>query len=149
MPFSVTEDFQLYAAIKAKGYLTYNESHADSVNISTAQSKVSAFLHQRKRWLMGAMALPWYWLFIFGLQASFYPCLLVLLVLHFKLALKIWIVKIVLQQLFILFMQKRLKQKNSLLAFITFEAYSLWSTLVMVGFYFSSKPMDWKGRKYR
>lgn len=148
MPFSVTEDFQLYAAIKAKGYLTYNESHPDSVNISAAQHQVKAFLHQRKRWLMGAKALPWYWLFIFGLQASFYPSLLALFFLHFQLGLKIWLLKIILQQVFILIMQQRLKQKKSMLAFFTFEAYSIWSTLAMIGFYFASKPMDWKGRKY-
>lgn len=148
MPFSVTEDFQLYAAIRAKGYLTYNESHADSVNISAAQLKVKSFLHQRKRWLMGARALPWYWLLLFGLQASFYPSLLVLLILHVNLGLKIWAMKIILQQAFILLMQVRLKQKKSLLAFITFEAYSLWSTFAMLGFYIARKPMDWKGRQY-
>jgi cellulose synthase/poly-beta-1,6-N-acetylglucosamine synthase-like glycosyltransferase len=148
MPFSVTEDFQLYAAIRAKGYRSYNESHADSVNISAAQNYIKSFLHQRKRWLMGARALPWYWLFIFGLQALFYPSLIILLTLHFSLALKIWMVKIVFQQLFILTMQLRLKQSVDWLAMISFEAYSMWSTLAILGFYFSSNAMDWKGRKY-
>ncbi len=148
MPFSVTEDFQLYAAIREKGYRSYNESHPDSVNISAAQNYIYAFLHQRKRWLMGARALPWYWLFIFGLQALFYPCLGGMLLLHLSLAIKIWVIKIVLQQTFLLTMQLRLKQKIEWLAMVSFEFYSIWSILAMMGFYFSSNAMDWKGRKY-
>jgi hypothetical protein len=57
-------------------------------------------------------------------------------------------VKIVFQQLFILTMQLRLKQSVDWLAMISFEAYSMWSTLAILGFYFSSNAMDWKGRKY-
>ncbi len=148
MPFSVTEDFQMYAAIREKGYRSYNESHADSVNISAAQHYIKAFLHQRKRWLMGARALPWYWLFIFGLQALFYPCLAGMLILHLSLAIKIWVVKIVLQQTFLLTMQIRLKQKIEWVAMLSFEFYSIWSTLAMMLFYLVGSKMVWKDRSY-
>ncbi len=148
MPFSVTEDFQLYAAIRAKGYRSYNESHANSVSISAAQNYINTFLHQRKRWLMGARDLPWYWILIFGLQALFYPCLAGMLLLHLSLAIKIWVVKIILQQTFLLTMQLRLKQKIEWLAMLSFEFYSIWSILAMMGFYLGASKMVWKGRSY-
>ncbi len=148
MPFSVTEDFQLYDAIRKQGFKTYNESHAHSVNLSKAQTTVLGLLHQRKRWLMGARALPWYWTFIFGLQALFYPAIFVLLFVHLKMALHIWLMKAILSQLFLVVMQRRLGQKPDFWAQLGFEGYSVWSTLSMMLFYVGAGKMVWKDRSY-
>lgn len=148
MPFSVTEDFQLYAAMRKLGYATYNESHPQSLHISAAQTQVKSFLHQRKRWLMGALALPWYWSVLFGLQGLYYPCLFLLFFLHISLALKIFIIKFVLQHLFLAIMQYRLNQKPFWLAQLSFELYNIWSIFSSLVFFYGQQAMDWKGRKY-
>jgi 1,2-diacylglycerol 3-beta-glucosyltransferase len=148
MPFSVTEDFQLYDSMRRQGFKTYNESHAQSVNLSKAQPTILGMLHQRKRWLMGARALPWYWMMIFGLQGLFYPAIFVLLFIHLKLAIKIWLIKVVLYQLFLWMMQRRLGQRLDLLAQLSFECYSVWSTLSMMLFYVGAGKMVWKDRSY-
>lgn len=148
MPFSVTEDFQLYYAMHTLGLKVYNEGHPNSVNISAPQWQVKQFLHQRKRWLMGAMGLPWYWLIIFGLQAAFFPALIILLFIHVKVALQIFLFKAILQQIYIDLLLNKLKIKMSWLWRISFEAYMIWSTFAMVFFFLGKEPMNWKNRKY-
>lgn len=148
MPFSVTEDFQLFQAIRQKGYQTRNLLEARSLNISAAQSSLKQMLHQRKRWMIGAQKLPWYWLIIFGLQALFYPLLFLLLILHTKLALQIWFIKILLQMLYSILLLSRLKQRINWLCIILFEAYTLPVQLMMIAFYLAPVKMNWKQREY-
>jgi 1,2-diacylglycerol 3-beta-glucosyltransferase len=148
MTFSVTEDFQLFKAIRAKGYESVNLLDKASLNISMAQNNFRNFLHQRKRWMIGAQDLPGYWLLIFGLQASFYPCLFLLLLVHTKLAFIIWVIKVVLQLFYIGLIQKKLKVKWHWPAILTYEFYSLFIHFAMIGFYLYPVKMDWKERTY-
>jgi cellulose synthase/poly-beta-1,6-N-acetylglucosamine synthase-like glycosyltransferase len=148
MPFSVTEDFQLFNAIRAKGYESVNVLDKDSLNISKSQTNIKAFLHQRKRWMIGAQDLPFYWLLIFGLQAAFYPSLFLLLLMHAKLAISIWLIKVFLQFVFIGLIQKKLKVKWHWPSLLSYEAYSIFIHFAMIGFYLYPVKMDWKDRKY-
>ena len=148
MPFSVTEDFQLFSAIRKKGYASLNLIEANSLNISAAQKKLMALLHQRKRWMIGAQDLPWYWLFVFGLQAMFYPCLLTLCFINMELALGIWLVKIALQSLYLLLIHLRLKRRIHWPSFLLFEPYTFLVQLLMMVFYLLPVKMDWKNRQY-
>ncbi len=148
MPFSVTEDFQLFQAIRKCGYETANLIHPHSLNISAAQENMANMLHQRKRWMLGAMKLPYYWLFIFGLQGLFYPCLFVLLCIHPLLALKIWVVKMLLQNLYLLLIHRKLKVNMNWLPWLTFELYYVPIQLAMIFFFLLPIPMQWKSRVY-
>lgn len=148
LPFSVTEDFQLFSAIRSKGFKTENRLEKASLNISKPQYDFIKLLHQRKRWMMGAQALPWYWAVIFGIQAFFYLGIFILAWLNLILALKIWAIKWVLQQSYLLLIHQRLQEKMPWLNFFGYEAYSLFMHVAMIGFYFSPTKMDWKGRKY-
>lgn len=148
MPFSVTEDFQLFRAIRAKGYSTMNLMERSSLNHSAAQRAIQPLLHQRKRWMQGARDLPWYWIMIFGLQAAFYPVLLVMFFFNFKLALNVWAMKYLLQTLFLLRIQIRMGYPLRLHVLLTYELYSLVMHWLMMGFYLAPVKMDWKGRQY-
>jgi len=148
MPFSVTEDFQLFKAIRQGRFNTHNLIETRSLNLSKAQTQLGELLHQRKRWLQGAQGLPWYWLFIFMLQALFYPVLIVLLFVHPVMALKLWVVKVLVQTVFLLLISQRLKLKIHWPTLILFEPYSFIMQFLMLGFYALPIKMDWKERKY-
>jgi cellulose synthase/poly-beta-1,6-N-acetylglucosamine synthase-like glycosyltransferase len=148
MPFSVTEDFQLFKAIRKCGFATQNLIEPRSLNLSKAQTEMRKLLHQRKRWLQGAQGLPWYWLLIFLLQALFYPVVLVLLFMHWVLAVKLWVAKVLVQTVFVLLIAQRLRLKIHWPTLVLFEAYSLLMQFLMLGFYVLPVKMDWKERKY-
>lgn len=148
MPFSVTEDFQLFRAIRSKGYPSMNLMERASLNHSAAQQALQPLLHQRKRWMQGARDLPWFWVVIFGLQAAFYPVLLVMFLINAKLALNVWVVKYLVQTLFLLRIQMRMDYPLRLHVLLTYECYSLMMHWMMMGFYLAPVKMDWKGRQY-
>ena len=148
MPFSVTEDFQLFKAIRNKGYETVNLMEPPSLNISKAQIHLAPLLHQRKRWLQGATGLPWYWMFIFALQALFYPALIALLFVHAVMALKIWVYKVLVQTVFFILIAQRLKLKIHWPSLLLYEPYALIMQFLMMGFYLMPVKMNWKQRQY-
>ncbi|OYU95460.1 MAG: glycosyl transferase family 2 [Bacteroidetes bacterium B1(2017)] len=148
MPFSVTEDFQLFKAIRQKGYSSLNMLEPNSLTISTAQNNLPSFLHQRKRWMIGAQDLPWYWLFVFGLQALFYPALLALFFMLPKMAILLLLTKMLVQSIYLLLIHKRIRRRINLFEFISFEAYTFFTQLFMIGFYLLPIKMDWKKRRY-
>jgi len=148
MKFSVTEDFQLFKAIRQVGFGSHNFMDAASLNISKAQESVQNLLHQRKRWMIGARDLPWYWLFIFGLQASFYPCIFILFGLNQNLAITIYFSKWILQTCFVLLIHVRLRKAIPWLGLILYEFYSIYIHVLMITFYFIPIKMNWKERSY-
>ena len=148
MPFSVTEDFQLFSAIAAKGFKTHNLMDRASLNLSKPQTEFKKLLHQRKRWMMGAQDLPWYWAIIFGVQAFFYFGLLLMFWLNPNMALTIWVIKWFLQQSYLVLIHIKLNQKLPVAAFIGYELYAILMHFAMIAFYIYPTKMDWKGRKY-
>jgi cellulose synthase/poly-beta-1,6-N-acetylglucosamine synthase-like glycosyltransferase len=148
MEFSVTEDFQLFKAIRQAGFGSLNFMDAASLNISKAQESIKNLLHQRKRWMIGARDLPWFWLFIFGLQASFYPGVFILFGLNQNLALTIYLTKIILQTSFVVVIHLRLKRSIPWLGLISYEFYSIYIHILMITFYFIPIKMNWKERTY-
>ncbi len=148
MDFSVTEDFQLFTAIRKCGYQTTNVMEKLSLNYSKPQIQLEKLLHQRKRWMMGAQGLPWYWGIIFGVQAFFYIGLILLFYINPAVAWRIWLIKWVLQQTFVLLIHARLREPLPWKAFLGYELYSVGMHLAMITFFISPTKMDWKGRKY-
>lgn len=148
MPFSVTEDFQLFNAIRQKGFSSLNMLEPKSLTISTAQKDLVSFLHQRKRWMIGAQDLPWYWIFVFGLQALFYPALIILFFMLPKMASMLLLTKMLVQSIYLILLHKRMQRRINLFEFISFEGYTFVTQLLMIGFYLLPIKMDWKKRSY-
>ncbi len=146
--FSVTEDFKLFTQIRSKGFESINVMEANSLNISKPQPQLIPFLHQRKRWLIGAKELPFIWQAIFGLLASFYPLLIVLFLFNTKNALTLWVCKLALQTMLILFLSYKVKYKLHWKGFISFELYSIINTFSTMVFFVLPVKMIWKQRTY-
>lgn len=148
LDFSVTEDLALFKAIKNQGYESINLLEYDNLNQSKPQLSIINFLHQRKRWLIGAQGLNLKWKAVFMLMAMFYPMLILLFFFNTKNALTIWICKVILQFFITIIISIKLKKIPNLLYLTLFEIYTFISTFIISIFYILPIKMIWKNRKY-
>ena len=146
--FSVTEDFKLFDTFRKAGYQTKNTLKIESLNFSNAQTHFNHFLHQRKRWLIGAEELNLVWKFIFVVFGSFYPMIFILAFFSLQSALVMLAIKFILQSFVIILLNNRLKLKTQYLDLLLLEPYYIIINSAVLAFYFSAKKMDWKSRNY-
>lgn len=146
--FSVTEDLALFTEITKKGFKAINLLESNNLNFSKPQVSYKAFLHQRKRWLIGAQDLNLKWKMLFALMGLFYPCLFLLLFFSYKNAVALLICKFLIQTGISILVSKRLQIKTNIFHLILFELYSLLSTFAITIFYVLPIKMNWKERNY-
>jgi cellulose synthase/poly-beta-1,6-N-acetylglucosamine synthase-like glycosyltransferase len=60
LPFSITEDYQLFRCILAKGFGFRQAFNPGVLAFTAPAGSWRHLLQQRKRWMTGAMQLPWY-----------------------------------------------------------------------------------------
>jgi cellulose synthase/poly-beta-1,6-N-acetylglucosamine synthase-like glycosyltransferase len=148
MDFSVTEDYKLFQQVRKKGYQTINMIHPDAINISAAAADVNTLLNQRKRWLTGAMELPFYWWIIFAVYGSFWLALGCCFFIDVKLAGAFLAAKFLIQSLTIYWQQKQLGIQTKLLHLLWYEVYTLGLTLLTIFYFVIPKKLNWKNRYY-
>lgn len=148
LPFSITEDYTLFREIVKRGYKFKNLMNTEVLAYTKPVNSLSEWLHQRKRWMYGAVQLPWYMLSILFLQALFFPCILTLALFQPILALIFWSGKVCIQSLLINRLLKKLNQTSSIQFFVIFELYHTILSFLLVAFYMLPVPVQWKGRKY-
>lgn len=76
LPFSITEDYRLFEAVRKAGYKVRFLFHPDVVNRSQPIPDWRTYLHQRKRWYRGGREAPFSSMMIFYVQAATAPVLL-------------------------------------------------------------------------
>ena len=76
LPFSITEDYLLFQAILNRGFLHQWIFNDKILNRSAHISDLKTLFHQRKRWLHGGVAGPWYALALFGFYSIAYHLLI-------------------------------------------------------------------------
>ena len=148
IPFSVTEDFALAHALIGKGYKPVHQVSHRSLVMTKAEKNLFELMKQRKRWMKGAMSLPWYWILLLALQCGFFPAIIYLLIYNPFLSTGVWLGKISIQSLFIRMFAGRAGIKVSGLHLLLFEFYYLtvsWCTIV---YYFWPSSISWKERRY-
>lgn len=148
IPFSVTEDFALAQALLEKGYHPAHQVTAKTLVWTKSERGFGGLLKQRKRWMSGAISLPWYWLILLSLQFGFYPAILAVLQQDPALGMVLWTIKLLLQSLFIRDFAGKTGTGVSLLYLLCFEFYYVivsWSTIL---YYFWPSAINWKERKY-
>ena len=147
LPFSVTEDLELFNRIK-KNYKTVNLFNAQVLNQSTPIKSLPELLQQRKRWMRGAFDLPIVMVGLLVLQASFFVIVLGLLFFIPWLALAVIGIKYVLRYCFLSLVVHKLKDRINIFGSLFFELYMAIFSVVSLFYYFTSRDIDWKGRKY-
>ncbi|WP_304517050.1 glycosyltransferase [Cecembia rubra] len=148
IPFSLTEDFEIARQVEKKGFRNIHEVSLGNLVKTKAQSDFKKLLSQRKRWMHGAMTLPFVWKLILSVQVLFFPAILGLIILHPFEGIILWLSKVLIQGFFIYRFASKTKTYLKILDFLSFEIYYLitaWSTIV---YYFWPSKIDWKGRKY-
>ncbi len=150
MDFSITEDYKLFKEVTLRGWQWRNTLSPDSLGLATPISSLSEFMHQRKRWLMGARELPLLWKTMLIIYGLFFPSILLLAFFEPKLALIICLAKLLIQSLFILSLHLKLQRHMKYWLFILpiYEIYLYTITLCTAIFYLLPIPSVWKERTY-
>jgi cellulose synthase/poly-beta-1,6-N-acetylglucosamine synthase-like glycosyltransferase len=148
IPFSVTEDFQLFRETLKKGWKYKNLTNEGVLSYSRPMESFAKILQQRKRWMQGAVQLPLPMVIFLSLQSLFLPFILVTLVLYPTAGIVLWPAKILIQNTFNFIFLKRIKQRIDILIYAI--PYELYSGILSVSllFFFLMPGVKWKGRKY-
>ena len=149
IPFSVTEDFQLFIETLKNGWKYKNLLSADNLAVSKPIESFFQLLVQRKRWMKGAVRVPLVLLVFLFLQALFLPIIIYAIYLFPILGLSLWFLKITLQQLFIAQSYTKIGEQYPILKSIfAFEIYSTFLSFIVLILYFVPTKVKWKGREY-
>jgi len=149
IPFSITEDLQLFLETLKKGWKYKNLMSPDSLATTAPVEKLSTLLQQRKRWMNGALQLPFVLLLFLFIQALLLPVLILSLIyspLFFGIT---WCLKILLQQTFMYLSFRKIGEHNNIIkSTIVFEIYSTLLSILVVVNYILPQKIKWKGRSY-
>ena len=148
IPFSVTEDYELFKHVKQRGYLTRQVVDEGSLAITRPAPTLVKLMQQRRRWMQGGVQLPPITVLFLLLQVLYYPALIYIFIHSPMLGIVIFLLKSVVQAALIALMAYRVKNRLSLVKLACFEFYSgimAWLTSL---YYILPLKIEWKGRKY-
>lgn len=148
MDFSVTEDYKLYKEVRKRGWKTKNILNENVINKSAAIKSFYQMMHQRKRWLMGARELPFYWWILFSIFGMFAPAIIIVFIVNYKLAIIIYFIKLTLQSLSVYMLQSKMNVRKTIDYLMTYELYSVVVSIATQVFFFIPMKLQWKKRKY-
>lgn len=148
LDFSITEDFKLYNAIIKENWGWKNILNRQTLNASKAAPDFRTLLNQRKRWLTGAMDLPLQWKVVFVMFGFFAPSLLVVFFFGWQLGLYIWLIKFMLEAVYMTILSARLNKAQLLNYLLAYQFYGLFMPGITVIKFFNGKPNVWKDRTY-
>jgi cellulose synthase/poly-beta-1,6-N-acetylglucosamine synthase-like glycosyltransferase len=150
IPFSITEDFALFHEVVKKGFGFKNTINKAVFNQTLPMTTLKEFLHQRKRWMVGALQCPWWVVILLFLQALLLPILVIIgFVCSWKLAGVLWLLKWLNQSITVLPTILKLRQFHLIKHLILYELYANCWQLTMIVFYYLPVSVDWKGRIYQ
>lgn len=146
--FSITEDFALYKAVKEKGYHLRQVVEHGVLAWSRSPVGLADLLHQRKRWIRGAIQLPLWIVGLLTLQGTYFPFLILALIMNPQWGLIIFVTKLFLQTIFIKSVTDKLnlKLRGGL---ILFEIYTGIIAALSIIFYLVPVRIRWKEREYK
>lgn len=150
LPFSVTEDFELFKALLRRGFGYRNLYRPEVLAESLPMTTGRALLHQRRRWLRGLEDLPIWLKACLVLYGSFYLALLALsTVAGPGVVLAVWGGKLLVQALLVSRCFGRVGRRPPLALLLPFEAYTLVLSGSLVLFRLLPVQFEWKGRRYQ
>ncbi len=147
LPFSITEDFELYQHIKKAGYQSVQLMQPEVLGHTLPMEGVLALLNQRKRWMQGAVALPVYMRGLLALQMLAVPSALVLLVL-WPYAGVVVLTHLIMRMGFLKSIKNKLGLKLNFFQVLIFELFAWTIPLFTLIYYILPFKVEWKERAY-
>ena len=146
LPFSLTEDFQLSREVLRKGY-SIRQLIDPAVKGVTLPTSLAGFTWQRKRWMRGAVQLPWWMVAILVVQTLYYPFAVagVFLIPWFWLVV---LAKCCLQTAFCVGMTRKAGEALKIGVSLSYELYSALISLPVLLYSILPGRVKWKGRYY-
>ena len=148
LPFSTTEDFELFKHIKAKGYQCVHIFQKEVLGITLPVKTFFDLLNQRKRWMKGAIQLPWHIVVLLFMQSSFYFCLLILYFITPFIAIILLVSNITIRLIFITFIRTKLQLPLRFGSILLYELYSICIVFSSILYFLMPFKVTWKGREY-
>ncbi|MEN7548410.1 glycosyltransferase [Rapidithrix thailandica] len=148
IPFSITEDYALFKKVLDKGWKFRQLDQAEITATTRPIPTFAGLMHQRKRWMYGALQLQFFMKLIIYFQTFFLPLLVLLSFWSWKWALLAWFARITGQSIYILYQLIRLKRTKLLPFYPFYEGYLLIISFSMLIFYLLPIKVNWKGREY-
>jgi len=148
LPFSVTEDFELFKHMKQKGYQCAHVYQKEVLGKTLPIKGFMNLLNQRKRWMKGAAQLPLIMLFLLCLQPGFYVGIIMMFILLPKVALILLALKMTLRFLFMTSTRRRLNIRYRFMSVLFYELYGFCLVVASGVYYMLPTKVVWKGREY-
>lgn len=147
--FSIVEDYTLFQAIIRQKYQFKQLFEPNAMAVSVPQPNLDSLLMQRKRWIVGAMQLPWYIQLGTWANALFIPMLIAGLCFA-PLATTLFALSFYVVQLcYLMLMLQKLTLTQFRRDVPLFACYYYPIFFAMFAHYFFPSPTTWKGREYR
>ncbi|HAI74716.1 MAG TPA: hypothetical protein DCM08_00575 [Microscillaceae bacterium] len=148
IPFSVTEDFELFRHIVQAGFGFRTLINPWVTAYSAPVQSWQALMQQRKRWMRGALQLPWFIVSILVLQACFFPLWMGVCFWQWPIGAVVWALKWGLQTIFL----RNILRKAKAQALLPYAwMYDFWAVFFTIGLVVSARlpgKLHWKGRQY-
>jgi cellulose synthase/poly-beta-1,6-N-acetylglucosamine synthase-like glycosyltransferase len=148
LPFSITEDYELFKYVKERGYQCAHVYQKEVLGKTLPINGFLNLLNQRKRWMKGAIQLPRLVIGLLSLQPLFYLGATIMLLIDTDLALILVVIKLLLRMAFMSVMRYRLQLPFRFLSIVIYEVYALIIAITSVLYYWLPFEVKWKGRTY-
>lgn len=149
LAFSITEDLQLFAQIVGQGWGYRNIITPSALGVSVPQPTVRHLLQQRKRWMKGAVRLPWQLSLLFSSYSIFYTILGWPGLMPLGLAATLYAAKVACQTLFLLITLRQADHRENLAVLLVYDVYLLVMSLAVLAYTWWPSGIQWKQRHYR
>ncbi|WP_224996370.1 glycosyltransferase [Cesiribacter sp. SM1] len=149
IPFSITEDFELMQQLNRQGYKAVQLMNRASSALTEPVAHVAALLHQRKRWMTGALRMPLLMVALLSVQYLFFGAFVVLLCLQPLTAILLLLMRLLAQNMLVGTVLKRTGIKQLPRAGLFYELYLFFFNLLLLLFYLLPIQINWKDRNYR
>ncbi|WP_054414585.1 glycosyltransferase [Hymenobacter sp. DG25A] len=149
LAFSITEDLQLFGQIVAQGWGYRNIITPSALGVSVPQPTLRHLLHQRKRWMKGAVRLPWQLVVLFSSYGVFYTALGWPGLFPLGTAGMLYAGKVLFQTLFLAITLRQAGHRESLGVLLLYDGYLLLMSLAVLAYTAWPGGIWWKERRYR